>query len=89
MEYGIDWSEVVRRALKYLFEGLAVGLATYVLPRRKIDLIEVLMIAVTASACLAILDSFMPTAGGFARAGVGLSVGTGLAGGVATTAAFM
>ena len=89
MDFGIDWSEVVRRALKYLFEGLAISIACYYIPARKIKLEEIIMIAITAAATFAVLDMYIPSAGGAARWGVGATVGAGLAGGVPTTGAYM
>lgn len=78
--YEIDWQEVIRRALKYLFEGLAVGLAAFWLQRgAKMD--YVLMVAITASSTFALLDLYAPTVGGAARLGSGLSIGGYLTGG--------
>ena len=91
MEYntGIDWAEVVRRALRYLGEGLAVGMVTYILPRRKLDLTEVIMVSITAAAALAILDLLLPLGGSAARLGIGATFGSGLAGGVPITGSYM
>lgn len=79
---GIDWTEVVRRALKYLFEGLAVAIAAHYIPKKKMSLEDIAMISITAAATLAILDMYSPGMGGAARFGVGSSVGAGLAGGL-------
>ncbi len=83
-QMGIDWPEVVRRALKYLFEGLAVGLAAYFIPGKKLRMEEILMIAVSAAAIYSLLDLYAPTIGGAARIGTGLAVGTTVGGGIAT-----
>lgn len=76
----LDLSEVVRRAIKYLVEGLAVAAAAYYIPRRKMDLQEIAMIAVTAAASLAILDLLAPSVGASARQGAGFGIGAGLVG---------
>ena len=53
---GLDLGEIVRRALKYLVEGVAVSVAAYMIPQKKLKIEEVLMIALTAAATFAILD---------------------------------
>ncbi len=79
-EMGIDWAEVVRRALKYLFEGLAVALAAYYVQKgAKLD--QVLMVAITAAATYALLDLYTPTIAGSARLGTGIITGANLVGG--------
>lgn len=76
----LDVSEVVRRAIKYLVEGLAVAAAAFYIPRKKMDLQEIVMIAVTAAASLAILDLLAPSVGEHARHGAGFGIGAGLVG---------
>ena len=48
----IDFAEILGRALKYLMEGLAVGLACYFSAKLTMD--EIIIIAVTASVTFAI-----------------------------------
>ena len=78
----IDWAEVVRRALKYLFEGLAVGLACYLIPKKKMNMEEILMVAITAAAVFAVLDLYTPGIGAMARGGAGFALGSGVVGGI-------
>lgn len=75
-----DVSEVVRRAIKYLVEGLAVAAAAFYIPRKKMNLKEIAMIAVTAAATLAVLDLLAPSVGESARHGAGFGIGAGLVG---------
>ena len=42
--------ELVKRAIKYLVEGLMVAIAAFVFPRKKMNPDEILMIAAVASA---------------------------------------
>ena len=87
---GLDIAEIVRRTLKYLIEGVAVSLAAYYIPRkRKLDLEEILMIAVTAAATFAILDMYTPAIGEASRLGAGFGVGANLVGGIASPVPFM
>jgi len=82
MDYGLDVMEVLRRAAKYLVEGGAVALAAYLVPKTKLALGEIVMLAVTAAAVFAILELYSPAIGASARTGAGLSLGAGIVGGV-------
>jgi hypothetical protein len=73
----IDFAEILTRALKYLMEGLAVGLACY-FSKLKID--EIIIIAVTAAATFAILDMYTPQVSDAARLGTGFGIGSKFAG---------
>ena len=70
----LDVSQVITRAIKYLVEGLAVAVAAYYIPRRKMNLQEVAVIGLTAAASLAILDLLAPTVGSGAGFGIGASL---------------
>lgn len=76
----LDISQVITRAIKYLVEGLAVAIAAYYIPRRKMNLQEVAIIGLTAAASLAILDLLAPTVGAGARHGAGFGIGASLVG---------
>jgi ABC-type Co2+ transport system permease subunit len=76
----VDLQEVVKRVVKYLIEGAAVAVAAYYIPQRKMELEEVLMIAITAAATFALLDLFAPSISGAARSGAGLGIGANLVG---------
>jgi len=77
---GIDWAEVFRRALKYLFEGLAVALAAiYLIKGASME--QVFMVAVSAAAIYSVLDMYSPSIGSSARLGSGLQIGSSLLGG--------
>lgn len=66
---------IFARALKYLIEGLAVALAAYYIPRKKIDIHEVITIAIAAAAVFAVLDVLAPAIGDSTRTGMGLGIG--------------
>ncbi len=61
--------------MKYFLEGLAVALAAYYIPRGRVSMQEVLMIAVTAGLTFLILDLWAPSVGSGARMGAGLGIG--------------
>lgn len=80
---GLDFGEILRRALKYLIEGIVVSLAAYYIPRKRtLHMEEILMIAVTAAATFAILDMYTPAIGEASRLGAGFGVGANLVGGL-------
>jgi hypothetical protein len=77
-----DLGEIIRRAIKYLIEGLVVGICAYVIPSKKMDTTELLVISLTASTTFAILDIFSPSIGAASRSGAGFALGSGLTGGI-------
>jgi hypothetical protein len=64
--------------LKYLLEGIAVGFAAFYIPRRNINIKEVLMISLAAAATFALLDAFAPSVSFGARQGSGFGIGYNL-----------
>ncbi len=73
-------ANIVQRAIKYLVEGLAVAIAAYYIPSKKMNLQEIAIIALTAAASLAILDLLAPAVGMGARHGAGFGIGASLVG---------
>jgi ABC-type Co2+ transport system permease subunit len=76
----IDPTDVLRRATKYLVEGFAVALAAYYIPKKKINLNEIMIIAITAAAIFAVLDVLAPSIGGYVKTGMGIGIGLGQVG---------
>jgi hypothetical protein len=77
---GIDMGDILTRLVKYLLEGLAVAIAAFVLPGKRLNYSEVGMIALVATATFAILDIYAPSVGSSARTGVGFGIGANLVG---------
>jgi ABC-type Co2+ transport system permease subunit len=76
-----DLNEIITRIVKYLVEGLAVGLAaTFVAKKGKLAMEEVVIIGLVAAAVFAILDLFAPSVGYTARQGAGFGMGARLVG---------
>ena len=71
----LDLGEVVKRAIKYLVEGLAVALAAFYIPRKQMNPQDIAMIAITAAAVFAILDLYAPAIGAATRQGAGFGIG--------------
>ena len=76
----IDLNELSKRVIKYLVEGLMVAIAAYAIPKRSLNIEEILMIALTAAAVFSILDTYIPAMGVSARNGTGLGIGFSLSG---------
>jgi len=72
---GITFRDIVTMIIKYVVEGGAVAVAAYLIPRRKMDMQEIIMIALTAAAMFAILDIFAPSVGLATRQGAGFGLG--------------
>ena len=66
--------------IKYLLEGIAVAIAAYFIPRKKVDISEVIFIALSAAATFAVLDIFAPKVGDGARKGAGFGIGANTVG---------
>jgi len=77
---GVDFGDLVSRAVKYGLEGLAVAIAAYLLPGKGLKLSEIGMIALVALATFAILDIYAPSVGSSARTGAGFGIGAHLVG---------
>jgi len=75
----INVGELVKRIIKYLVEGLMVAIAAYAIPKRSLNIEEIILIALTAAATFSILDTYIPSMGASARSGTGLGIGLNLA----------
>ena len=76
----INVAELVRRVIKYLVEGLMVAIAAYAIPKRSLNIEEIVLIALTAAATFSILDTYVPTMGVSARNGAGFGIGANMVG---------
>jgi ABC-type Co2+ transport system permease subunit len=77
-----DLNELVKRAIKYLLEGLVVAVVAFTIPKRQLNVEEIVIIALTAAATFSILDVFIPAMGSSARGGAGFGIGANLIGGL-------
>jgi len=80
LQQAFDLQEVIKRAVKYLVEGGAVAVAAYYIPKKKMNVEEIVMIAITAAATFALLDMYAPSIGSAARQGTGFGIGANLSG---------
>ena len=76
----VDVEELFKRAVKYLVEGLMVAIAAYAIPKRALNVDEVLLIALTAAATFCIMDAYLPSMAVAARTGAGFGIGGNLVG---------
>ena len=75
-----DLSEFLKRLIKYLVEGLMVAIAAYAIPKRSLNIEEIILIALTSAATFSILDTYIPSMGATARSGAGFGIGANLVG---------
>tara|TARA_X000001036_G_scaffold419937_1_gene440277 strand:- start:268 stop:525 length:258 start_codon:yes stop_codon:yes gene_type:complete len=80
LDASFDLGELVKRAIKYLVEGLMVAIACYAIPKKSLNLEEVALIALTAAATFSILDTYVPSMASSARSGAGFGIGANLVG---------
>lgn len=73
--FSIDTKELMIRIVKYLIEGLAVGVSMWLVLRLKASWEEVLSVALVATATFSILDMFAPSISSAARQGTGFGLG--------------
>jgi len=72
--------ELVKRAIKYLVEGIMVAIVAFVIPQKPLKFDEIAIIALMAAATFSILDTFVPSMGASARSGAGFGIGANLVG---------
>jgi hypothetical protein len=78
----LDVKELFIRIFKYLFEGLIVSIAAYLIPGKKLGADEIITIGVLAAATFSVLDLFAPSISASVRNGAGLGIGVNLVGGL-------
>lgn len=74
----INVAELVKRVIKYLVEGFMVAIAAYAIPKRSLNIEEIILIALTGAATFSILDTYVPSMGVSARSGAGFGIGANL-----------
>jgi len=76
----VDFTEIMKRIIKYLVEGLMVAIAAYAIPQRSLNMEEITLIALTAAATFSILDCYVPNIGVSTRTGAGFGIGANMVG---------
>ena len=74
----LDFTELLKRAIKYIVEGVMVAIAAYAIPKKKLDLEEIIIIGLMAAATFSVLDVFVPSIASSARGGAGFGIGANL-----------
>jgi len=77
----VNVSLLIVRITKYIIMGLLIASCCYIIPGKKLMAEEVVLIAASAAATFAILDTYLPGVGISARTGVGFTLGSNLVGG--------
>ena len=75
-----DFSELLKRAIKYIVEGVMVAIAAYAIPKKALNIEEIVVIGLMAAATFSVLDVFVPSIASSARGGAGFGIGAKLVG---------
>ena len=75
-----DLSDLIKRAIKYIIEGVMVAIAAYAIPKKALNVEEIVIIGLMAAATFSVLDVFVPSIAGSARGGAGFGIGANLVG---------
>ena len=75
-----NMNELIKRIIMYLVEGLVLAIAAFAIPKKSLNLEEIALLALTAAATFAILDTYIPSMGVSSRQGAGLGIGLNLSG---------
>lgn len=73
-----DLNELIKRLIKYLIEGLMVAIAAFAIPKRSLNIEEIIILALVSSATFSILDTYVPSIGVSTKQGVGMGIGFNL-----------
>lgn len=73
-----DFSELIKRAIKYIIEGIMVAIAAYAIPKKSLNVEEIVVIGLMAAATFATLDVFLPSIASSTRSGAGFGIGANL-----------
>ena len=76
----IDVNELLKRIFKYLIEGVFVAVAAYTIPKKTLNIEEIVIIGLMAAATFSVLDVFVPSIASSARGGAGFGIGANLVG---------
>ena len=76
----VELGELFKRAVKYLVEGLMIAVAAMAIPKKSLQVEEIALLALTAAATFAILDTYLPSMAVSARTGAGFGIGGNLVG---------
>lgn len=76
-----DGRELMMRIFKYIFEGIVVAVAAFLIPGRPLPLEQVITIGIVAAATFSVLDLFAPSMSQAVRFGSAVTVGSNLVGG--------
>lgn len=80
MEYSFDYQEMFTRVVKYLIEGLVVGIVASILPEKPLSMDKIILLGLTAAAMFSILDLVAPSISASTRQGAGMGLGFKLVG---------
>ena len=79
--FDIDFFEVVKRMIKYLVQGLAVGFSMMII-QKNVKISEAVLVGLVAAAVFSILDIYSPSVSSGTKLGAGFALGSRMVGGL-------
>lgn len=76
--FAFDAQELAKRIIKYIFEGLIVAIAAFLIPGKVLKWEEIVTIGIIAAATFSVLDLFAPSFSEGARNGASFGIGLSL-----------
>ena len=73
-----DINELIKRLIKYLIEGLMVAIAAFAIPKRSLNIEELISLSMVSAATFAILDTYVPSMGVSVKQGAAAGIGFNL-----------
>lgn len=71
-------ANLLKELLNIFVEGLMVAIAAYAIPKRSLNIEEIVLIALTAAATFSILDTYIPSMGFLLVLVAGFGIGANL-----------
>jgi len=75
----INIAEIVKRLIKYLMMGFAISVVVFCIPKKSLDLEEIVTISLSAASIFCVIDSYIPSISDSTKQGIGLGIGLNLA----------
>jgi ABC-type Co2+ transport system permease subunit len=73
-----DINELIKRLIKYLIEGLMVAIAAFAIPKRSLNIEDIVILGLVSAATFSILDTYVPSMGVSAKQAAAMGVGFNL-----------
>ena len=76
----VDMNELIKRVLKYLTMGFVVAICAVLIPKKTLNVEEIVVLSLSAACIYSVLDFAIPSMGVSAIQGTGVGLGLRLSG---------